>query len=199
MLMELEGRFQQEIANQVNAALQPVQSQLAELMERLGPITQSPPTPLLTSERPPPPPPAASSASRRKPLPNPPKFSGIRAEYAAWASQMRNKIELDADLYDGNHKRLWYLINACLDTKPQKVVATFVAAGGPNGAHNPDDFMAYLDRNYKDTGAPIRAANELRTLRQRDDQSLAGFLPKFEQKLAEAGGADWADQAKIIF
>ena len=59
--------------------------------------------------------------------------------------------------------------------------------------------MAYLDRNYKDTGAPIRAANELRTLRQRDVQSLAGFLPKFEQKLAEAGGADWADQAKIIF
>ncbi|KAK2728980.1 pol-like protein, partial [Colletotrichum kahawae] len=133
---------------------------------------------------------------RRKPLPDPPKFTGRRKDYPAWSQQMRDKITLDARLMGGNAE-VWYYINARLEVDPQKVVATFYSAGGPGGKREPSEFMRYLDRTYKDPSATSRAAAELRTIRQRDDQSLASFLPRYERILSEAGGASWADQAKI--
>ncbi|KJZ69492.1 hypothetical protein HIM_11109 [Hirsutella minnesotensis 3608] len=137
-------------------------------------------------------------AVARKPLPNPPKYDGLRKSYTAWARQMRDKLELDAHYFNGN-RELWYLINSCLGEKPQQVVATFYAAGGPGGAYDPQEFMRYLDRTYQDSNIQSRAAATLRTMRQREDQTLASFLPRFEQALAEAGGADWPDNAKIVF
>ncbi|XP_044717381.1 transposon Tf2-3 polyprotein [Hirsutella rhossiliensis] len=112
--------------------------------------------------------------------------------------QMRDKLDLDAHYYSGN-RELWYLINSCLDERPQQVVATFYAAGGPGGSYDPQEFMRYLDRTYQDSNIQSRAAATLRTMRQREDQPLASFLPRFEQALAEAGGADWPDSAKIVF
>ncbi|KAF6811601.1 pol-like protein [Colletotrichum plurivorum] len=133
---------------------------------------------------------------RRKPLPNPPKFTGRRKDYPAWSQQMRDKITLDAG-HMGSNAEVWYYINSRLDVDPQQVVATFYAAGGPEGKREPSEFMRYLDRTYKDPSAASRAAAKLRTIRQRDDQSLASFLPQYERILSEAGGASWADQAKI--
>ncbi|KAK1838021.1 pol-like protein, partial [Colletotrichum chrysophilum] len=97
----------------------------------------------------------------------------------------------------GGNAEVWYYINSRLDIDPQQVVATFYAAGGPEGKRDPSEFMRYLDRTYKDPSAASRAAATLRTIRQRDDQSLASFLPRYERILSEAGGASWADQAKI--
>ncbi|OAQ57979.1 Pol [Purpureocillium lilacinum] len=134
----------------------------------------------------------------RKPLPNPPKYNGSRKNYATWAKQMRDKLELDAHYYNGN-RDLWYLVNSCLEERVQQVVATFYAAGGPGATYDPHEFMRYLDRTYQDSNIQSRAATSLRTLRQREKQSLASFLPRFEQALAEAGGADWPDRAKIVF
>ncbi|KAK2728507.1 pol-like protein [Colletotrichum kahawae] len=76
-------------------------------------------------------------------------------------------------------------------------MATFYAAGGPGGLYNPQEFLSYLDRTYKDSNVYDQAASTLRTLRQREDQALASFLPRFERILAEAGGADWPSRAKI--
>ncbi|KAF6828276.1 pol-like protein [Colletotrichum musicola] len=90
-----------------------------------------------------------------------------------------------------------YYINSHLDVDPQQVVATFYAAGGPKGKRESSEFMRYLDRTYKDPSTTSRAAAKLRTIRQRDDQSLASFLPRFKKILSKARGADWADQAKI--
>ncbi|KAF5521138.1 hypothetical protein CGCA056_v007602 [Colletotrichum aenigma] len=111
---------------------------------------------------------------------------------------MRDKIELDAR-YISSNADIWYFINSCLDSGPQQVVATFYAAGGPGGQKDSVEFLKYLDRTYKDLNIDLQAATTLRTLRQRDDQSLSSFLPWFERTLAEAGGADWADKAKIAF
>ena len=90
-----------------------------------------------------------AAEGRRKPLPDPPKFTGKRKEYAAWSQQMRNKIRLDKRFFGGNED-IWYYINARLDYGPQQVVATFYAAGGPGGLYNPQEFLGYLDQIYKD-------------------------------------------------
>jgi hypothetical protein len=111
---------------------------------------------------------------------------------------MKDKIEIDGRFYD-NNKELWYLINSCLGEKPQRVVATYYAAGGPGGLYDPTDFLRYLDRTYLDSDIQAAAAATLKQLRQGEATPLAAFLPRFEQVLAEAGGGGWADSAKIAF
>ncbi|KAK2729435.1 pol-like protein [Colletotrichum kahawae] len=111
---------------------------------------------------------------------------------------MRDKIELDVR-YISSNTDIWYFINSCLNSGLQQVVATFYTAGGPGGQKDSMEFLKYLDRTYKDLNTDLRAVTTLRTLRQRDDQSLSSFFPRFERTLAEASGANWADKAKIAF
>ena len=102
---------------------------------------------------------------------------------------MRDKIVIDRALYE-NDAALWYLINSCLDTALRQVVATFYAAGGPEGRRNPNAFMMYLDRTYKDRNLEAKATAKLRTLYQSEEQSFAAFLPRFDRVLLEAGGGE---------
>ncbi|KAM4054390.1 transposon Tf2-3 polyprotein [Hirsutella rhossiliensis] len=161
----------QRIQEAVNATLSPLQDQLSLLMEQLG-----------------------RAQPQSADLQSPPSTPGLgtpsqnlrywNAETVAQPTQMRDKLDLDAHYYSGN-RELWYLINSCLDERPQQL--------------RPQEFMRYLDRTYQDSNIQSRAAATLRTMRQREDQPLASFLPRFEQALAEAGGADWPDSAKIVF
>lgn len=83
---------------------------------------------------------------------------------------------------------VWYLINACVDTTPRPVVATLYAAGGPGGSPDPEVFMSYLDRTYKDHNLEAKAIAQLRTLYQPEGHAFAAFLPKFERVLSEQDG-----------
>ncbi|KAF4478229.1 Transposon Tf2-6 polyprotein [Colletotrichum fructicola Nara gc5] len=212
----MNAEIDRRINEAVNASIRPLQDQMAQqtaqmtqLLTALNglmspdratptPLTSSVPTPSTadTTIQAPSDDTVMVAEGRRKPLPNPPKFTGRRKDYPAWSQQMRDKTTLDAGLMGGNAE-VWYYINSRLDVDPQQVVATFYAAGGPGGERDPSEFMRYLDRTYKDPSAASRAAATLRTIRQRDDQSLASFLPRYERVLSEAGGASWADQAKI--
>ncbi|KAK2730030.1 pol-like protein [Colletotrichum kahawae] len=173
----------------VNVSVRPLQDQITQLLIALNGLIspdRATPTPLPSSV------PTPSTADttiqapnddtvrvaegRRKPLPDPPKFTGRLM---------------------GGNAEVWYYINARLEVDPRKVVATFYSAGGPGGKREPSEFMRYLDRTYKDLSATSCVAAELRTIYQRDNQSLASFLPRYERILSEAGGASWADQAKI--
>ncbi|KAH9231370.1 hypothetical protein K456DRAFT_55106 [Colletotrichum gloeosporioides 23] len=59
-------------------------------------------------------------------------FIGKRKEYIGWSQQMWNKIRLDKR-FIGSDEDIWYYINACLDYRPQQVMATFYAAGAEAG------------------------------------------------------------------
>ncbi|KAE9572331.1 hypothetical protein CGMCC3_g11721 [Colletotrichum fructicola] len=212
----MNAEIDRRINEAVNASVRPLQDQMAQQTAQItqlltalnGLMSPDRATPTLLASSVPTPSTADTTIQapsddtvmvaegRRKPLPNPPKFTGRRKDYPAWSQQMRDKISLDARLM-GSNAEIWYYINSRLDVDPQQVVATFYAAGGPGGEREPSEFMRYLDRTYKDPSATSRAAAMLRTIRQRDDQSLASFLPRYERILSEAGGASWADQAKI--
>ncbi|KAF6822399.1 pol-like protein [Colletotrichum musicola] len=74
---------------------------------------------------------------------------------------------------------------------------TFYTAGGDDGTKNPDYFLKYLDRTYCEAKPEAQAIIQLKTLRQRDNERLATFLPRFERTLADAGGYAWPDAVKI--
>lgn len=199
---DLRQHISDVVQETVNATSRPINDTLAALQATLERLGQGAPPAETSGSQAAPLTPGGSDArpaiTRGKPLPNPPKFSGRRAEYTPWAQMMRDKIALDRRFYASNNE-LWYLINSCLDTQPQQVVATYYQTAGPRVNWNPDEFMAYLDRSYADYNEQARAAGALRTLRQRDDQPLAQFLPRFEKTIAQAGGGHWPDDARITF
>ncbi|KAL6359922.1 hypothetical protein LRP88_07350 [Fusarium phalaenopsidis] len=157
-----------------------------------------PPEEPITNEITPEPPAVPRTIPRRKPLPDPPKFSGNRREYPSWSQQMRDKLLLDAEFYPTSQER-FYLINSCLSQKAQSLVAAFYRAGGTGGRRDPEDFMEYLDRSNEDRNIQARATSSLLERRQKANESFATFLPKFEQHIAEAGGTTWEDKVKITF
>ncbi|KAF5527019.1 hypothetical protein CGCA056_v001563 [Colletotrichum aenigma] len=155
----MTAEINRRVNEAVNASIRPLQDQMTQLLTALnGLMSTDRATPTLLTSSVPTPSTAditiqaisdgitIATEGRKKPLPNPPKFTGRRKDYAAWAQQMRNKIELDA-------------------SRPQQVVATFYAAGGLGGQKDSVEFLKYLDRTYKDLNIDLRAATTLRTLR----------------------------------
>jgi hypothetical protein len=178
----------QIVEEAVNQAMRPVHDQLAQLTAllqtaqlaaKLAPPTGSTPgdhTPHTEVSTLPPP---NSSTARPKLLPDPPKFTGKRKEYAVWARQMCDKIENDAPIYNDN-RRVWYMINSCLGPVPQAVVSTFYAEGGPGGHRDPSSFMDYLDRTNSDRNQKAQAHDNIYNLKQGDRELYASYLPRYE-------------------
>ncbi|MGH3956956.1 MAG: hypothetical protein ACRDTI_23265, partial [Mycobacterium sp.] len=135
-------------------------------------------------------------SQQRKALKWPEPFDGTRSKFPAWKQEIKDKLEVDRELI-GPLRAQWYGINQCLGDKPRRVVATFYAAGGSQGSYNPDDFLNYLELSYGDPNQASKATMRLRTIKQGERQSFSAFLPTFEQTLAEAGGSNWADAAKL--
>ncbi|KAF4474222.1 Transposon Tf2-9 polyprotein [Colletotrichum fructicola Nara gc5] len=79
------------------------------------------------------------------------------------------------------------------------MASPYYAQGGADGAESSDQFMQYLETRYGDPNAEARALDRLRTIRQKENESFATFLPKFEKELAEGGGGHWADAVRINY
>jgi hypothetical protein len=79
------------------------------------------------------------------------------------------------------------------------MTVAFVERGGPDGHHNPDRFFSHLDTCYGDPNAQYRAIDRLRNMKQRDNESFAAFLPRFEKELADSGGSEWSDTICINY
>ncbi|KAK2737064.1 pol-like protein [Colletotrichum kahawae] len=120
----MTAEIDRRINEVVNVSIRPLQDQMTQLLtalNRLISTDRATPTPLASSVTTPSTADTTIQATsddrmmavegRRKPLPDPPKFTGKRKEYVGY----------DEDI--------WYYINACLDHGPQQVMATFYAAG----------------------------------------------------------------------
>lgn len=141
---------------------------------------------------------ATGSLPTRKPLPLPNKFSGRMADYPAWRLEVSEKLALDADLLRGDREAC-YIVASCLDTNPTKTVAAFYTSMQATGDYSCERFLEYLDRTYGNSNKREDALASLRELRQGTTMKLTAFLPKFEQLLAEAGGASFPEHVKIDY
>lgn len=137
-------------------------------------------------------------ALRRKPLPDPAKFSGDKDEYGVWEAQMRDKLVIDAPFYRTDEERR-YLVFSCLAPRVQKVVSQFYREGGKDGKRGSDELLAYLSQAYSDPHQARNALNELSTMTMRKGEKFAAFLPRFEKTLANAGGWKWPADVTIQY
>ena len=135
---------------------------------------------------------------RPKPiLPNPPRFGGERRNYESWKAGMTAKLRVDNQSLGSYADQFVYIYAHLEGAAQQMCLAYFQHTVWTSGA-TPDNFIAYLDRSYKDPNRQMRATNQLRIMKQ-GESSFAAFLPKFERALADAGASEWADQAKVAF
>ncbi len=140
----------------------------------------------------------APTRKTRPTLPDPPKFEGARFKFRAWLSEMKNKLRVDGCVIGSRADQFAY-IYARLGGAPQQMTIAYVEAGGRGGDSNPDQYLQYLEECYGDPNAKTRALDNLRSLRQRENESFAALLPRFEKELADSGGAEWPEEVKISY
>jgi hypothetical protein len=176
--------------------IQAIQELLVQ--RRQTPSPPNPPpellTPNITSRQPSPPP--IGTWKKKATLPDPPRFDGTRKNFRTWQLEIRSKLRVDGPVLGLRADQFAY-IYARLDQAAQAMAAAYYEKGGPDGAHDPDQFLAYLTACYGDPNAEQRALSRLETMRQGEKESFSTFLPKFEKELADSGGAEWNDTVRI--
>jgi hypothetical protein len=123
------------------------------------------------------------------------KFSGKRGAWPAWKLEARMKLKVDGPAIGSDANQFAYLYSS-LDEKEKSLVATYVEAHinkEPSGSK----FLEYLETIFGNPNAKEQAAAKLRSMHQTPKEAFSSFLPKFELVLAEAGGSEWPDSAKI--
>jgi hypothetical protein len=134
----------------------------------------------------------------RHKLPHCSSFNGDRKEFPAWYLEISNKLHTDGPAI-GSPRDQWNYIYAALGPKAKNTVLAFAKLGGSNAQYDYNEFLSYLETNYSDPNSDRRALDKLRTIKQKDNESFALFLPRFERELADSGGVLWPDQIKINY
>lgn len=103
---------------------------------------------------------------------------------------------MDGPALGGSLDQFVYIYSR-LDKTPQAIAAAYFEKGGLGRSSSPEEFLKYLTTYYGDPNIKQRALSRLETMRQGAKANFASFLPKFEKKLANSGGANWGDLVKI--
>ncbi|KAI0994386.1 hypothetical protein K3495_g13796 [Podosphaera aphanis] len=118
-------------------------------------------------------------------LPELNKFSGKRSEYRIWALAAKQKIKKDGDAIGTPGDQCDYIF-ARMEPDAQNLVAVYYERGLTTGL-TAVDFLAHLDTLFTDPNATKRALFKLINTPQRENESFALYLPRFERLLHEAG------------
>ncbi|KAK4233026.1 hypothetical protein C8A03DRAFT_19813 [Achaetomium macrosporum] len=198
-LAEMENRLATE-RETYNTRIKELQESLASLRATPDGNTPRPSSPVSTpphASPPPPAPPVPPSQAKKKPtLPDPAKFDGNRKEFPSWLLDMEYKLEIDGPAIGSDKDQFAYIFSR-LEKGAKSTATTFARTGGHGGLFNPKAFLAYLTACYGDPNIQRSARGRLARLKQRDKESFAAFLPKFEKELADSGGSTWPDDVKI--
>lgn len=190
-------QMMQQMADQINAN----QVQVHTLQENLSSLQQAQATPSTTANMTNPTPssiPTEPKKKKRTTLPDPPKFNGLRNSFRPWYLEMQNKLFVDGEVIGGHRDQFAYIYSR-LERIPQNMTIAYVEKGGSDGFYSPDQYFKYLYACYGDPNAQARAVDRLRTMKQRNEESFATFLPRFEKELADSGGAEWTDSVRINY
>ena len=143
----------------------------------------------------PPLPPSAPKRPKEK-LPTLDKYTGKRSEWDEWHLTAKNKLAVDGEAIGTNLDQFMYIFSR-LGGDAAKTVSTKAQTLSDNRSGNGASFLAYLDTVYGDPNKRSRALQALYNMKQKNHESFAAFLPKFESTLANAGGSELPDEQKI--
>lgn len=172
-----------------------MRTQIQALQSAIATPATTPQPPLVWPE--PTRPGAGNRSEKRKPtLPDPQRFNGNRKDFRTWQLEMQSKLRVDGPAIGDSFDQFAYIF-ARLDKTPQGMAAAFFEKGVRENCYSPSQFMDYLATCYGDPNGQQRAMDRLEGMHQKDRESFATFLPRFEKELADSGGATWDDVVRI--
>lgn len=136
----------------------------------------------------------AQSGTERLPILK--TFTGNRDTWDEWYLGALHKLAKDGPVIGDEFDQFTY-IYARLDGEAIKMVSTTAKLLSMGRKGNGLSFLEYLNTVFGDPNKEARAQQQLYCLKQRDRESFATFLPKFETILATAGWSVYADDQKI--
>lgn len=124
------------------------------------------------------------------------KFRGNRNMWDEWHLTASHKLTKDGPVIGDGFDQFMYVYSR-LDGDAVKMVSTTARSLSDNKSGNGHKFLDYLNTVFGDPNKKARAQQQLYNLKQKDKESFAMFLPKFETILATAGWSVYADDQKI--
>jgi len=109
-----------------------------------------------------------------------------------------NKIRADGEAIGTSFDQFLYL-HSRLEGDAAKTTCAYAEEQSTNGTGQGSTFLAYLATVYGDPNKKARALQSLHILKQRDNESFASFLPRFETLLANAGGHSFQEEQRITY
>ena len=134
--------------------------------------------------------------SDRERLPMLEKFRGNRNIWDEWHLGASHKLAKDGPVIGDGFDQFTYIFSR-LEGEAVKMVSTTAKTLSITRTGDGLKFLEYLNTVFGDPNKKARAQQQLYGLRQREKESFATFLPKFETVLATAGWSVYADDQKI--
>lgn len=134
--------------------------------------------------------------SDRERLPMLEKFRGNRNVWDEWHLCASHKLAKDGPVIGDGFDQFTYIYSR-LEGEAVKMVSTTAKILSDSRTGDGLQFLEYLNTVFGDPNKKARAQQQLYSLRQKEKESFATFLPKFETVLATAGWSVYADDQKI--
>lgn len=132
-------------------------------------------------------------------------FGGKRTEWEDWFLAANVKLQIDGEAIGNTYQQFLYLTSR-LEGEAAKMARNTIRDAIALQRGNASEFLSYLNGIYGDANQQRRALQTLGTIRQKDRESIANYLPRFEVVLANAGLAasfgtndDDKDRVRIAF
>lgn len=133
---------------------------------------------------------------KKEKLPQLSEFNGTRSNYDGWDIEAQNKIKTDGEAIGTEMDQLRYVF-ARLRGSARNMCLAFVRAREVEGNGTGLQLLQYLAATYSDPNQQKKALTSLYSIKQRDDEPFARFLPRFETELANAGALSFDDSIRI--
>ena len=134
----------------------------------------------------------------REKLPTLSEFDGKRHLWEQWCLQAKLKLTVDGEAIGTALDQFAYVYSRLRDDAA-KATQAYCMQHLTSGTGNGQDLLEHMNTSYGDPNKKERALQDLHNLQQRDRESFATFLPKFETVLANAGGTEYSDSQRIAY
>ncbi|KAL1953147.1 hypothetical protein VTO42DRAFT_3547 [Malbranchea cinnamomea] len=139
---------------------------------------------------------SASSPPLRARLPDPEKYDNSDPQsYPQFRSKLQAKLTCDADVIGSVKTRTWYAFHYLEGNAAKRIYPWMELNQGNPELFTPEQLISQMDAAFDDPNRRVRAAAELRRIRQ-SNRPYREFITDFEGKLLAANGFTWDDVLK---
>ena len=135
---------------------------------------------------------------KRKPLPDPKKFTRNRRDFKRWYFKISYKIKANRNTL-GPLKMQFNYIYSRLRKAAQNITIPCAKKALQIRQYNHNGLLNYLKKYYTDPDVNQRALEYLRRIHQGNNKPFAAFFPRFKRELIKNDGAAWPDYFKISY